>query len=385
MRTPAGAPVPLRLTIRKKLLPFVKFTKPSLGTVAVIGTIILTSTAVFAVAIYPMIEKDYYKNAQAEQRALLRGTREDHAHGLRVVELNHTRADHIPDLSRFNCLKVCGSHVYYAGLLMFLLCSEELALRTNLLKSMDANLRPLVNLTELDLYENQIDVISNLDTLTNLKKLDLSFNRIREITGLTALKKLTYLYLVHNKITEIKGLENLLELELLELGDNRIGNIGNVSHLKKLRELYIGKNKIVKIEGLENLKDLRLLSMPANRLTNIENLDALTNLEEIYLSDQGIKDITSLAVLKKLRTIDVSNNDITSFDGISELKELTDFWANDNRISNWAEIDKLRGLDKLDTVYLERNPIYDSDRVGYRRKIMLALQQVKQIDATMCR
>lgn len=59
--------------------------------------------------------------------------------------------------------------------------------------------------------------------------------------------------------------------------------------------------------------------------------------------------------------------------------------ANDNQISSWAEIEKLRGLEKLDTVYLERNPIYTDDRTGYRRKVMLALGQVKQIDATMCR
>lgn len=42
---------------------------------------------------------------------------------------------------------------------------------------MNSNLRPLATLTELDLYENQIEAIANLETLVNLKKLDLSFNR----------------------------------------------------------------------------------------------------------------------------------------------------------------------------------------------------------------
>uniref|UniRef100_A0A0K0DH46 Protein phosphatase 1 regulatory subunit 22 n=1 Tax=Angiostrongylus cantonensis TaxID=6313 RepID=A0A0K0DH46_ANGCA len=443
MRAPRGAPVPLWFSVRNKLPASIKVTRPSLGTVAVISTVILTGAGIFAVTFYPMIENDYYKSAQTEERALLRGTREDHAHGQRVckinvveqmseksvephdeeesggspnithheyeavlkndysldhlsddvevhllrttpidisekltlfaitytfqsIDLSHTRADHIPDLSRFSSLK-------------------ELAIRTNLLKCMGPNLRSLVGLIELDLYENQIEAIENLETLDNLRRLDLSFNRIREISGLSTLAKLTRIYLVHNKITEIKGFDSLLELELLELGDNRITNIKNISHLTKLRELYIGKNKITRIEGLESLKDLRLLSIPANRLTKLENLQALTNLEEIYLSDQGIEDISHLALLRKLRIIDISNNEVTSLDGISELKELTDLWANDNRISNWAEIDKLSGLDKLDTVYLERNPIYESDRTAYRRKVMLALQQVKQIDATMCR
>ncbi|KAK6738204.1 hypothetical protein RB195_020362 [Necator americanus] len=411
MRVPSGAPVPFWLSIKNKIPAKGIFSRPSLGTVAVVGTVILTATAVFFVTAYPKIENEYYKDAQAKERALLRGTREDLAHGQRmsdddthnthpsegdhsdkedtseqgrtpvhkndysldqfaddveIIELNHTRADHIPNLARFKELK-------------------ELVLRTNLLKSIGPNLQVLTTLTELDLYENQIEHIENLQTLVNLKKLDLSFNRIREINGLSTLTKLTHIYLVHNKITEIKGLDSLLELELLELGDNRIKKIENIFHLVKLRELYLGKNKIAKIEGLETLKELRLLSLPANRLTKVENLETLGNLEDLYLSDQGIEDITHLAVLKNLRTVDVSNNNLASFDGVSELRELNDFWANDNRISSWAEVEKLRGLEKLDTVYLERNPIYESDRTGYRRKVMLALEQVKQIDATMCR
>ncbi|XGW10731.1 hypothetical protein V3C99_012331 [Haemonchus contortus] len=409
MRIPAGAPVPFWLGLRNRMPLLSKFSRPTLGTIAVISTVVLTGAAVFAVTVYPKIENDYYKNAQAMERAQLRGTREDFAYGKRMseethspfehtdeehsregseqdkgailkndydleqfaedtesLELNHTRADHIPDLTRFTNLK-------------------ELILRTNLLKTMGSNLCPLTNLTELDLYENQIDAIANLEPLVNLKKLDLSFNRIREIDGLSTLTKLTHLYLVHNKISEIKGLDSLTELELLELGDNRIKRIENISQLVKLRELYLGKNKLSKLEGLETLTNLRILSLPANRFTKIENLETLAELQEIYLDDQGIEDLSPLGILKKLRIVDVSYNSVSSFDGVSELKELTDLWANNNRISSWAEVEKLRGLPKLDTVYLERNPIYEEDRTGYRRKVMLTLPQVKQIDATMCR
>ncbi|VDL75713.1 unnamed protein product [Nippostrongylus brasiliensis] len=410
MRVPSGAPVPFWLAVRNKLPVLSRISRPTVGTTAVVGTMILTLVAVFSVTIYPKIENDYYKTAQAEERALLRGTREDLAHGQRMsddaancdkadehsdveetadhhgegfvhrndynldqfaedtesLELNHTRADHVPDLTRFTQLK-------------------ELILRTNLLKSMNENLLPLTTLVELDLYENQIEAIANLEPLTNLKRLDLSFNRIREITGLSTLTKLTHLYLVHNKISEIKGLDKLFDLELLELGDNRIKVIENIAHLVKLRELYLGKNKINKIEGLGTLKQLRLLSIPANRFTRAENLEELTSLEEIYLSDQGIDDISELAVLTNLRVVDVSNNRLATLAGVTKLTELTDFWANDNQIASWAEIEKLRGLKNLDTVYLERNPIHENDRTGYRRKVMLTLEQVKQIDATMCR
>lgn len=84
MRVPAGAPVPFWLAVRNRLPAATRFARPSLGTVAVVGTVVLTAAAVFSVTLYPKIESDYYKTAQAEERALLRGSREDLAHGQRV-------------------------------------------------------------------------------------------------------------------------------------------------------------------------------------------------------------------------------------------------------------------------------------------------------------
>lgn len=41
----------------------------------------------------------------------------------------------------------------------------------------------MTTLTELDLYDNQIEQIRGLDALVNLEILDLSYNRIRAIEG----------------------------------------------------------------------------------------------------------------------------------------------------------------------------------------------------------
>ncbi|KAJ1367454.1 hypothetical protein KIN20_028365 [Parelaphostrongylus tenuis] len=84
MRVPPGAPVPFWFSVRNRLPPFLKFRRPSIGTVAVVSTVVLTSAGIFAVIVYPMIENDYYKMAQSEERALLQGTQEDHARGQRV-------------------------------------------------------------------------------------------------------------------------------------------------------------------------------------------------------------------------------------------------------------------------------------------------------------
>ena len=58
---------------------------------------------------------------------------------------------------------------------------------------------------------------------------------------------------------------------------------------------------------------------------------------------------------------------------------------NDNKIDDWKEVEKFASLNALETLYLERNPIYKQDPAGYRRKLMLALPQIKQIDAIVCR
>ncbi|CAB3404262.1 unnamed protein product [Caenorhabditis bovis] len=408
MRVPAGAPVPFWLSVKNRLPKFAG-SSPSLGTVAVAATVLITGAAVFSITLYPKIYNDYYKRAQKEERALLRATREELAGSMtteekqtpaisdadtdgeksgdekeelggvvrnqfdlstlsddtKEIDITHTRADAVPDMTRFKNL-------------------QELCIRTNLLTEINERMLSLNNLVELDLYENQITEIKNLDNLVNLVKLDLSYNRIREIKGLENLKKLEVIYFVHNKISVIENLDNLKELKLLELGDNRIKKIENISHLVNLKELYLGKNKIRHIEGIEKLQNLRLFSIPGNRLVSIDNLSSLADLEELYISDQGLQNLEGIETMKNLRVLDVANNEITSFSSVSLLENLEDFWANDNRIESWKEVDKLANLSKLDTVYLERNPIYTSDRTSYRRKVMLALKQIKQLDANLC-
>lgn len=56
---------------------------------------------------------------------------------------------------------------------------------------------------------------------------------------------------------------------------------------------------------------------------------------------------------------------------------------NDNLLDCWSDLDELKGARSLETVYLERNPLQRDPQ--YRRKIMLALPSVRQIDATFVR
>jgi protein phosphatase 1 regulatory subunit 7 len=56
---------------------------------------------------------------------------------------------------------------------------------------------------------------------------------------------------------------------------------------------------------------------------------------------------------------------------------------NNNKIPDLSALEpELRHISTLETIYLEGNPCQRSEGANYRRKIMLALPQVTQIDAT---
>ena len=64
------------------------------------------------------------------------------------------------------------------------------------------------------------------------------------------------------------------------------------------------------------------------------------------------------------------------------------FQFNDNKLDQWDDLDQLTSMKLLECVYLERNPLWrDPDNLtqinpNYRRKVMLVLPWLKQIDAT---
>lgn len=243
----------------------------------------------------------------------------------------------------------------------------------------------LLNLKELDLYDNEITIIpEEINLLGNLEKLDLSFNKIKSLKPLDGkrLNSLRELYLVSNKIKKMIDFGDFEKLEILELGSNRIRKIKGLSNGKvteSLKQLWIGKNKITEIVGLENLVNLKSLSLQSNRLTEIVNLDTLKNLEQLYLSENDITEMKSLNVLINLQVLDLSyNKKLDKIEGISALSKLEEFWFSSNSLVNFSELDKLSHHKNLIDIYLQGNPL--SKDPQYRRKILLILPQLENID-----
>ena len=258
----------------------------------------------------------------------------------------------------------------------------ELGLRQNLLTKIE-KLPP--QLEWLDVYDNKIRDIGQLPKLTNLKYLDLSYNLIKEFNPNTfdKMSNLEQIFLISNDLKEIPIFKFSKKLKNVELGSNRIREIANLEYLIGLKEIWLGKNRIKKLENIHHLVNLKILSIQSNRIHKLEGLSALTALEELYISHNGVEKIEGLECNTRLRVLDISNNRISVFENLSHLVNLEEIWANDNQLSSFAELEILSGLKNLNTVYLERNPLQTVEPTAYRRKIILTLPQVTQIDATL--
>ena len=118
----------------------------------------------------------------------------------------------------------------------------------------------LTNLVFLDLYNNQIEKISNLDGLKSLTVLLLGKNRISDISGIISLKQtLRVLDLHGNRITHIsQKICQLQELKSLNLAGNMLRQIqaNDFAGLCCLKELNLKRNKIKKINVSDDLHNL---------------------------------------------------------------------------------------------------------------------------------
>lgn len=117
-------------------------------------------------------------------------------------------------------------------------------------------------------------------------------------------------------------------------------------------------------------------------------MDKLVNLEELYLSFNGISKIEGLDNLANLQTLELARNRISRIENIGHLHKLEEFWFNDNLVADWGQIDILVPMKQLKTLYMERNPIYFASTStamdsAYRRKILLRLPWLRQLDATL--
>jgi protein phosphatase 1 regulatory subunit 7 len=216
------------------------------------------------------------------------------------------------------------------------------------------------------------------------------YSLITEQLLMTFLSSISLSDLANNKLKTMEGLKGLSNLRKIDLGANRIRamDVDELNGLINLEELWLGKNKIEKIQGLEKLTKLRRLDVQSNRLTEIEGLASIKDtLEELYLASnaitaEGASTPTGLAMeFPVLTVLDLSKNRLTTTKPFAHLKSLEELWLSGNKVATFGDVQPISTLQKLDTIYLEYNPVYHDPM--YRKRLAEIIPSLKQIDANL--
>lgn len=137
-----------------------------------------------------------------------------------------------------------------------------------------------------------------------------------------------------------------------------------LSTLKACKHLALSTNSIEKISSLSGMDNLRILSLGRNLIKKIENLDAVADtLEELW----------------------ISYNQLEKLSGIEKLVNLRILYMSNNKIKDWAEVERLAPLEKLEELLLVGNPLYNdykdaNDTAAYRIEVLKRLPQLKKLD-----
>ncbi|HAP60801.1 MAG TPA: GTPase, partial [Cytophagales bacterium] len=107
------------------------------------------------------------------------------------------------------------------------------------------------------------------DSLVNLTSLDLSNNQLTRLGGLDALVNLTELKLRNNQLTLLGGLEGLVSLTSLYLRENELTTLGGLEGLGNLTSLYLDSNQLTSLAGLEPLVGLTRVDAEYNQLATL--------------------------------------------------------------------------------------------------------------------
>ena len=146
----------------------------------------------------------------------------------------------------------------------------------------DSGVIPL-NVTVLNLSNNQIDDLTPLKIFTELQDLTLTNNQIIDLTPLSEFDNLTTLVLIDNHIRDVTPLSALTGLVSLDLINNRIYDISPLSGLTNLEFLDLSYNQIIDFSPLTNITHLNSVSISHNPTNDVNSLKSMQNLKEISM------------------------------------------------------------------------------------------------------
>ncbi len=173
-------------------------------------------------------------------------------------------------------------------------------------------LKYMVNLTELQIYQNKITDLSPLKGLTSLKNLSLFKNEISDLTPIAGLVGLESLYLRSNNITDISPIDGLVNLKSLDLSENNIEDITPLAEMREITLLRINDNNISNISALGSMSGMQRLHMQNNRISDITPVINMVELNELYMQNNAIESIEPIMSLTSIEWLRIGDNPISS-------------------------------------------------------------------------
>ena len=210
--------------------------------------------------------------------------------------------------------------------------------------------------------------IEPLKYMVNLTSLDLRQNNITDLTPLAGLTQLKSLELRGNNLSDLSPLAGLTNLETLRLGGSGTGldnpNISDLSPLAGLHQLQTlclpRQASIGDLSALADLVNLKNLTMDGvssdtsrEQITDLSPLKSLTQLETLHLFSCGTDDLSPLAGLTHLTELRLlgamSVSDLSPLSGLTELRTL-ELTAQGNELMELESLAALQDLTKLESL-----------------------------------
>ncbi len=214
----------------------------------------------------------------------------------------------------------------------------------------------LATISELRVRSQGIVDLSGIEHLVNLTYLDLWNNEVTDLTPLSSLSKLTFLAPWGNRVTDLSPLANLTGLTSLFVSFNQIIGLGPLASLANLRTLQLNSTQITDLSPLANLTNLEQLGFEYNAVGSLSPLSALTKLISINASYTNISDLSDLATHSNLERLYLNGNGISDLSPLVSLSALTTLLITRNRIVDIAPLSPLTARTNL---FLSNNLIID--------------------------
>ena len=245
----------------------------------------------------------------------------------------------------------------------------------------------LAKITELDLYNNDIEDISGIENFYNLENLSLELNpKIADFSPLTSLINLKDLNLAATTVTSLDFIEEMDKLESLNLTVALIKEKVNIEDIFKLNNLkylflsgseWLTENDLINISNLNNLELLDVTDCNIKSLEFLKTLDLkylYVGNEFFYINGQeilGKNDISDLSPISNMvdmkELIIRSNKKITTLDPLKDYTKLEVLQANNCSIEDASILDSENLKNAYSLKYytnLQENSIIDDIQLG---------------------